>query len=169
MTLSLTGWVVGIALVRALVVLFDDLVARAHRWGRMLWPQLASVVIRLGIVAVSAWQVSRLWGNASTLIESRLLAVAVAFDAAVWATHVLRFLLSIERHWISRMMFPGDPHVYRCCDEFERWLQAAPLDRGPRVLQTELRSMVRDYEVVSSQLRRGLADVPLGRGQSHCS
>lgn len=164
---ALAGWVVAIVVIRVLVVVVDEQVARARRWTVQLGAGAASVGVRTAIIAVSSWQLRRLWGNASTLVESRLLAVAVAVDAATCAERSARLIFDGISCRMSRALFAGDPPTYRFCEATKQRLQSsAPSRREPQVLQSELHFLVRDYEVLYAALQGDEIRVFLARPSS---
>jgi len=154
LTQSLVHWLVALVIIRALVVVFDARADRAYRWTTLLAADTASLVIRLVVVVASVWQLTRLWDNSSALIESRVLAVAVALDAAVALVRVLRLGFFLYLYRVARRLFVHDPPTYLHCADVERVLSAPTGTSGPRVLRAQLVLLVREWEYISHHLRQ---------------
>lgn len=150
----LAAWLVAIIVVRTLVALADEQVDQAYWWTILLGAGAISVVVRLGVVVVSVWQLTRQWDMASTLVEYRLLVVAVVFDAATWVVRLTQLLSDFLNDRVSLILFAGDPPTYRICDETKRLLQTTTLHRGPLVLQSQLHFLVSDHECLSYALQQ---------------
>lgn len=175
LTESLALAVVLLVVARFLVTLLDHKAESSRSVGGMLsWAQRCSL-LRLSIVVVSIWQLTRAWNVPSQLVETRLLAIAVALDTSLvlnfwYRDYVTSVAEECERTLCDSMYRPPIPSF--------AWSRRSRVDRaaggppptclfseltgtsvrngdaagGPYVLRGQLLLLVRDHEFVSDGL-----------------
>lgn len=108
-----------------------------YRWTTLVAASAASLVIRFGIVIVSAWQLARSWDNSSVLLETRVLAAAVALDTAVAGVHTMRLFFIIANRDTMKELLVTDPPTYLSTTT-GRHPKATVGSSGPAVLRGHL-------------------------------